>query len=389
MSGRSRHREVIFFFPGCMLYKSDGCQTRALETLEFLVSENFPITVYSFSNHSKWPWTGEMAASFRKTYPNVALVCEPLSRAHRSWTSARNLLFRVVPFLPPRLAEMPLPLIAPEWRKIYGRRRDVLFWINYADGVTQLNGIGGGRVIVDTHDLLFLERSQRDGWNPRSAAGFRYLRKELALLAGATRILTISPREQEFFSIMLGGELQVSYLPPRLAVNPETRSHPYEADLLFLGSDNRKNIRFLNGFLEEFVHWTIKPSLVIAGKVSEHVKQPFRADLRITVCGYVPDLAALYSKVRAVVCPVDGTGVNMKIIEAINHCKPVFASEGARAALSPEVRARTFPLTELAVEQLLNDPERLIQARSSIGELREHSENNEIWNRLADCLRDM
>ncbi|MDP8991096.1 MAG: glycosyltransferase [Acidobacteriota bacterium] len=391
-AGRDRCKEVVFFFAGCMLHRSDGCHTRALEVLDFLVSEDFKITVYSFVDHAQWPWTTKMMAEFRTAYPNVTLVCEPLTWAHKTWTSAKNFLVRFVPFVPSWAIGMPLPLVAPCWKALYKRRDELVFWVNYADGVTQLNGIGRERVFIDTHDLLFVARSQQKGWTPRSVAGLRFLRKELALLARAKRIFTINPAEQVFFSTMLGTEVEVTYLPPRLnivPVVPPRALYSYADDLLFLGSDNAKNIRCLNTFLEEFLLWESQLCLVIAGRVSEHVKEAFRSNPRIKIVGYVSDLPALYRSVKAVICPVVGTGVNMKIIEAINHCKPVFASEGARAALSPEVRARSFPLTESVVTEVLTDPQRLRDSCSSVGELGTDSENNQIWKTLAHSLHSL
>lgn len=386
---RRHAKEIVFFFAGCMLYKSDGCHTRALEALDFLVSKDFKITVYSFSNHSQWPWTPTMVDAFRAAYPSVNLVCESLTRAHQASISAKNLLFRFVPFLPTWVTQTSLPFISPAWRQIYRRREEVTFWVNYADGVTQLNGIGGERVLIDTHDLLFVGRAQRNGWAPRSPAALRYMRKELSLLARARWILSISAVEQAFLFTMLGGESEVTYLPPRLAITRTMPGRCYEADLLFLGSDNAKNIRYLNQFLAEFVKWRIQPSLIVAGRVSKYVSPSFLTEERITVRGYVSDLAALYGKVRAVVCPVEGSGVNMKIIEAINHCKPVFASEVARSALSPEARARTFPLTESAVGELLDDPEKFAERYSRLNESAAAGENNEAWNLLADRLNDL
>jgi glycosyltransferase involved in cell wall biosynthesis len=180
-------------------------------------------------------------------------------------------------------------------------------------------------------------------------------------------VLAIAHTENTILSALLRRP-RICYLPPHY--KPQQTAAQVQADaganwqtdLLFLGSGNYKNVRGINAFLKNYRAWKVKPTLTIAGKVSSQAEVDPACDHTVTVLGYVADLPSLYQSVRASVCPVEGTGVNIKLVEALSYGKPTFASEEAISALPPGWEDCVFPLTEASVRALLDDPVKLRMA---------------------------
>jgi glycosyltransferase involved in cell wall biosynthesis len=152
------------------------------------------------------------------------------------------------------------------------------------------------------------------------------MRRELSILDAARVVLSISRTEHTVFEMLLQSS-KIYYLPPNnKAHNEPEPSKARKIDLLFLGSGNNKNVQGINGFLEMYRTWKMKPTLAIAGTVSSHVQVDPVGDSSLSVMGYVENLPSLYESVRAAICPVEGTGVNIKLLEALAYGKPEMCS---------------------------------------------------------------
>jgi hypothetical protein len=200
-------------------------------------------------------------------------------------------------------------------------------------------------------------------------------------------VITIAPNEQTFFELMLSGP-KVCYVPPRIApIENDYPSAVPATDLLFVGSDNKKNIYGINLFLSEYRSWQASPSLAIAGRVCDYAECGLIHGQSVQLKGYVRDLPSLYRSVRAVICPVEGTGVNIKAMEALAYGKPMFAYASAIAGLPPGSQECVFPLTEESVCSLLADPERLEKASRAALKYANSPLIYQAWCDLRDDLR--
>jgi hypothetical protein len=109
----------------------------------------------------------------------------------------------------------------------------------------------------------------------------------------------------------------------------------------------------------------------------------------VAVVGYVSDLQALYADVQAAICPVEGTGVNIKVMEALAYGKPVFAYPSSITGLPPGSETCVFPLTEASVWAILSDREALRRASQAARDYVASPIIRAAWAHLHDQLRDL
>ena len=345
---------VVTFFGNPMIW-SDGCHTRVLGVLHFLSSAGFDLTFYSFRDYPVWPWSDHHVTEFKSMFPSVQLVLDRWSRGANFIRRAKNAVCSFMPKFSAAVVRLTVPGIMPEWSGIKRKHPNAMYLVNYVDGLTQLNGIDLGQAIVETHDLLFRGYGLLHNKSIWCWSMVWRFRREFSLLDATAIVIAVAQNEQVLFEQMLTGPT-VCYVPPHIEPvgNPDETAIPTK-DILFLGSANEKNIRGINSFLAEYRKWQALPRVLIAGNVSDHVDHKLSQSASIEVRGYVQDLSSLYRSVRAVICPVEGTGVNIKMMEALAYGKPVFACSSAIAALPPGSESCVFPLTEESVRALLAD----------------------------------
>ena len=355
---------VLYVFQGCFLHHTDGCQVRVQQTLDLLQRHGCRVTVYSYGNHPDWPWRASDEAAFAERYPGWTLVLEQDSAARKQTSRLRSLgqasglwrkfaLTGAVPRITPRLDTLRT-----------AGAFDVLF-LNNASGVSQINGLPGGKVIIDLHDFVAFEQL-RTG-RPANWKGLWALRKEVSLLSAADVVWCISYAEFTTVKELLEGKT-VRFVPP--TVNFEGRvDAPSNSlyDLLFIGSANRWNADALLVFLENYAKWRRRYRIAIAGKVCNDPRVRSRVSEigGIELLGFQEDLRGLYGKASATLCPVEGTGTKIKLIESLAAGRPVFASPGAMRGLARGHEDCVLPLTEDAVAALFADDSSVAAARAA------------------------
>jgi hypothetical protein len=379
--GQANQKHLIVTFFGNPMLRSDGCHVRVLEMLSFLSSsKNFKVTFYSFRDYPVWPWSESHVAGFGKMFPTVNLVLEKWNRRNNVARRVKNLLCSLLPQFAKAIISFAIPGITPEWSKLRMQCQNQIYLVNYVDGLTQLNGINPDRAIVETHDLLFRGYAISNDRPVWCSSVVRRFRKEFALLNTTAMVVVIARNEHVLVELLLNGP-EICYVPPHpMSVGNSDESITIEQDLLFLGSGNRKNIRAINAFLLEFRNWRTHPRLIIAGNVSDQIDPDLAQALGVEVAGYVENLPRLYGTVRAVICPVVGTGVNIKVMEALAYGKPVFAHEPVIAALPPDAETCVFPLDEPTVCSLLGDPSRLERVSQAARDYVDSSFIGQSWS---------
>lgn len=362
-----RDRVALFTFAGSFMRATDGCHIRALQIVELLRAAGLRVIVYSFRDHDTWPWTETDQAAFRGRFPDARLVLEDgwgrIKKAARvkslaciAGSSIRRGALRIhIRGLTPRLDAVRVEGID-------------LAIVSYAYGLALLNGRPAPRVIVDMHDVTSLERVQRNKPGHLDLGSLAMLQKELGYLSEADSVWSISYSDCWFLKEMLDAE-RVLFVPPVADASLARPRGNADFDLLFVGSNNRWNGPALVHFLDEMSRWSLRPTLAVAGNVCAAPEVTARASAmgNVTLLGFQPDLAALYARARAAICPVEGTGTKIKVVEALAAGKPVFAARGAKRGLAPGFEGCVFPLEEAAVASLLASPPRLLLAQAAAG----------------------
>ena len=179
-------------------------------------------------------------------------------------------------------------------------------------------------------------------------------------LKRADCILSIQKDEERFFKKMLGQRSKIPIRTYSGLLSPKSFPLQKEKTVLFVGTKYSFNQYALEWFLE-FVWHAVKKKipqadLYIVGRVCENIpdsNQYFKM-------GFVEDLEALYASARIVVNPVQGgNGMNIKMIEAIAHAKPIVSTTSGSRGInySKEIYKCADDAEDFAKEviRLLND----------------------------------
>lgn len=168
--------------------------------------------------------------------------------------------------------------------------------------------------IIDTHDWMTLNEFYKDS---EGSIGERFS-EEINNLKKFDKVVTISAEETFVFKSFLGDK--VVNIPPSL-VRTEPNNAAKKWDLLFVGSENPFNIKALEYFFEE-----------VYPKLNQHIKILIIG--RIVKCvpnlpnvetiAFADDLSYYYGQSKVAICPmIQGTGIKIKVVEALSFGLPV------------------------------------------------------------------
>ncbi|SNS93968.1 Glycosyl transferases group 1 [Sphingomonas laterariae] len=358
-------RKLVVAVRGDFTPLNCGYHRRTADLVAFLAG-CFPGTaVYSHYEHPVDPWTDEAIARFEVRFPGVDLILDHAPRAVRLLGRLKNAALAFAPAAAPAILRWTVGSATANYRKMAKEADRYLFVMNTVDTYAALNGFRFNS-LVETHDIKFANYCRRAG---RSAAGLRAvgkLRSEVAVLERACGIIAISPVDASIFRTLVT-ETPTFWVPsydePDDAA-PAAASHVYDHDLLFVGSDNIFNVTGICTYLADNRVWLKRRRIAIAGRVcaTPEVVVLARSWPGLDLLGFVDDLAPVYAGARAVLSPVEGTGLKIKMVDALAHGRPVLASTHSRDGLPPGFEHCVLPLDRETVEKLLDDPEALAAA---------------------------
>lgn len=227
---------------------------------------------------------------------------------------------------------------------------------------------------VIMHDLLSARRADFDAQGAADSSATLSRAEELALLEHGDAIIAIQAHEAR--EVAQAAPHKKVILAP-LAVRTIHAPHPGHAnELLFVGSNTAANRIGLEYFFAEVWPRLQQMSggpalrLTIAGSVGRGLNQKLPSGVR--VLGVVKDLTPLYRRAGLVISPLTlGSGLKIKLIEAMAHAKAVVASpvtmQGVEAELSEAVVvARDADAFAAEIMRLaLDDVARLALARAA------------------------
>jgi glycosyltransferase involved in cell wall biosynthesis len=358
---------LVIFINGDFTLRENGSQIRMAEQIQF-ASEHFSdLAVYSHRWHPSHPWNDAAEQRFKNLFPAVELILESVPQGYRIATRLKNIALAIWPGCARRILRWSVPRLSPRYDLMRTNANKYLFWINFVDGCTVLNGLPF-RTILETHDIRFVKHAKLSGKPTYSLRVLGKLRSELAIMKQLDATVAISPVDASVFGALVTGPRNF-FIPSYAGVPARDRaSQPASKhDLLFVGANNRFNVDGLTAFLTSNQHWLKQRSILVAGKVCE---APSLCNLanewpNLTLLGFVEDLAPIYASASAIISPVDGTGLKIKVVEALAHGKPVLGSSHSRQALPWGYDDCVLPLDREHVERLLDDPSQLIRAEQA------------------------
>lgn len=383
---------IVVYFHGTFINFQNGAHARLSELLEFLGEHFDDVTLYSYCNHVDCPWTDHSIEKFKLAFPRVNLCLEQYTRPLVWFTRAKNLMLSLFPQYASTILNYRLPPASPEYNRIQRRIPNAAWIINYVDGMTQLNGLPHARkIIVETHDLKFILASKIAKSSPASVRILMKLRNEIASLNTASAFISISPPERAVFKLLTRNNNNF-YIPLYLRTTTAERytdDNEFKYDLLFVASDSSFNVEGLDNFIECNSNWLSSYKISLAGQICKN-KQIVRLSntyKNLCLLGYVDDIASIYKIAKAVISPTEGTGLKIKVVDALCHGKPVFGSDHTRDGLPGDYGSCVFPIDRAKIEAVLNNSENRRKAETAAFRyVRTFDEVSDI-NALLDYLK--
>lgn len=206
--------------------------------------------------------------------------------------------------------------------------------------------------------------------------------EEARLLAQADCVIAIQEQEAALVRAMLPANRAVAVVPMGVTPVEEPQPGRVEAGLLFVGSATAPNVDALRWMIDQVLPRirTVVPdvTLRVAGTVCAAFQRP-GLPAGIHLLGRVPDLGAVYRDAAIVVCPLRaGSGLKIKLVEALAHGKAVVATGTTLQGVEPMVggavhRADDAQGFATAVVALLrHDAARAALAAAALGVARQH-----------------
>jgi len=367
---RSGAMRVVVYYNGTFIHLHNGAHARMTSLLQYLVKAGYSITLFSFENHPTEPWTGAAQSAFKTAFPTIRLVLDTQTALLRCLTSLKNALTSFMPTRAHEIIAWRRRGASPNYEALVTEPGDAVWIVNYADGLTQLNGVPPVPIVVETHDIKFIQVAKKHCTRPFNLRSLLRMRSELGVLNCTAAIIAISPVEAGFFRAIVAGP-RVFYIPQypsdtrlRRADRPKAG---YRYDLVFVGSDMFQNARGLLAFFEANKTWLGSLRIAVVGRVGENTSVRAFAKMRpqIELLGFVDNLPAIYAASKAAISPVDGTGLKIKAIEALSQGRPVFASRHSMEGLPPGYDHCVFPIERSFFERVLLNNSELEAAQAS------------------------
>lgn len=349
---------VLVFYAGCFVSRSNGSQARVASQIQHLLDSSVSVSVYSYVGSGDQEWRPTDIEAFRRMFPNVELVLEREGAALRLARGVKKALVQLSPRLTGAIVGFGVPGATPELERWKRANPDAVFIVNYVDGVSRMNGVPLSRVVIETHDFQYFRRAKDLAASLFSVRGLMRLRQEVAVLSAAAGVVAIS-RTEEYVYRNLAPRSRVYFVPLYERVReqvdtPLSASHQF--DLLFVGSSNKVNEQGLLQFVTA-CPWLRRYRIAVCGKICEveSIRTLASNENNLKLLGFQDDLSSIYLSSKACICPTNGTGLNIKILEALSHGKAVFASKEAIEALPGGFEGCVFFLDPARIEALLCD----------------------------------
>jgi glycosyltransferase involved in cell wall biosynthesis len=218
-------------------------------------------------------------------------------------------------------------------RAFEARVRPRVVIVNYVFLSKALDAFGPGAFkVLDTQDV-FTNRHRlmlRSGQEPHFFYTTR--RQERRALERADVVMAIQEEEAVFFRGLT--RRPVATVGHAVAIRDLPESDAEAGLVLFLASHNPANVHGVRHLLDDVRRLVLdaapRARFVLAGGICEHVPD----EAGYEKLGLVEDVADAYRRAQVVVCPVVvGTGLKVKIVEALGCARPVVATPHAVAGL--------------------------------------------------------
>jgi glycosyltransferase involved in cell wall biosynthesis len=316
-------RRMLFFIPDNPLKKNSGNKVRALELLKYFKLRGFEL---DFVSEQSWgEWTPEDIADFKAS--GLATNSYIINRKGSKKNLLTYFLFYKLPnffneIFSGRIIENFPDLVTIRLKSKFNallkaNSYDYIF-INYASWSSLIEdnkNLGKAITILDTHD--FLTAQNQDRYDIGES-----FKEEIRRISLFDQAFAISVEEQYIFSQF--SKTQISLIPMMIR-SPSTDAIEFENrlyDIIYVASNNPHNVKAFQWFLKEvYPLLPLNLSICVIGQITSLLDDKYP---KITKIPFAENLDSFYQEARVAICPMlTGTGVKIKVVEALSYGLPV------------------------------------------------------------------
>lgn len=306
--------------PDLSLENNAGNRTRVLSLLKYFKERNFEVDYFGVKDWCKWE---EGAVEKMMDTGLINQVFVSTRRPPRSQPLKRFFIYKLPSFF---LKKITLPNLAPsylcrQFNKVLKQNEYDYIIVNYttwANLVRNNKYLKGARTIIDTHDFLTIQEYKKY----RKHVG-QIFEEEIKRLSYFDEVWAVSVDEYYVFSQFLTNIVRlVPNIPLSVLNRNQITDSKKKYDIIYVASDNLYNQQAVAWFISNV--YPLLPndiSICIVGKINNHITASYS---NIDKISFVEDLATVYSESKVAVCPMlDGTGIKLKVLEAMSFALPI------------------------------------------------------------------
>ncbi|MEX2592689.1 MAG: glycosyltransferase [Anditalea sp.] len=316
-------KKILYFFPENPLENNSGNKTRVLQLLHYFKESGIKVDFVSLlQGLSQWE-EGDIE-EFKESglIENIYFVQKKPSKKNRI---KYFLNFKIPNYFYKRKLDRNSSLtVDMSWYKkkkfeeiLRGSHYDhiIISYLYWADLIENTKLFQGTKTIVDIHDFLTLHHLKDKKF--KLGATFE---DEINKLNQFDEVWTVSSDEQFIFSQFCKSIIRL--IPPFFT--KPSKGKPWTEktyDLVYVASNNSHNQLSIDWFFKK-VYPLLPPdhSICIIGRISDYIGN-YPNVHKIT---YTENLQEHYESSKIALCPMlSGTGVKIKVVEALSHGLPV------------------------------------------------------------------
>lgn len=312
--------KILYFYPENPLVQNQGNNARALALLNYFKDRRVEVDFVSCSS-DKFTATEIQELKSKNLSNNVFLL--PNFKASKQ---PITYLFKYK--LPNKILQKPKrfynvkPGLQAKFNEVLKANTYDAIVISYAcwaSLVIDNSYTKNAKLIIDTHDFLTSQYQHTKNFKLG-----KFFETEIKLLSHFNEILVISIEEQYIFSQFCKNS-KVSTVTHTLPIKHDFAGFNTKYDIVYIASANNHNVIATKWFFNEVYPLLSKNiSILVIGKISEHIPDFDNVEK----INFVEELDAFYQQSKIAICPMlSGTGLKIKVVEALSFGLPVVCNE--------------------------------------------------------------
>ena len=313
--------KILYFYPENPLLLSQGNHARALALLHYFQDRNIEVDFVSENFNDK-----------NTLLKNEQLISEKLVANHffiRKFEKKKtklkyffrysllNKIFRKL-----KRFNNVMPGQQNDFNEILKKNSYDFIVISYASWASLIyknKHLKNAKLVVDTHDFLTSQFK-----NSKNFKLGKFFSTEIKLLQLFDKIIVISTEEKYLFSQFLNNEVEIISHP---LVSNHFQSINKEYDIIYIASNNTHNVTGVKWFFNNVYPLLNKSmKIMVIGGICKEISEYEN----VTKIDFAANLYNYYTNSKIAICPMfSGTGLKIKVIEAMSFGLPIVCNERA------------------------------------------------------------